>query len=67
MNNKANNLLQEIIDFRQGNGKFDFSSRYGVDKENAIFDAWEDIETRILEYLNELKKDKKSKLNLSNQ
>lgn len=54
MKNLANELLQEVIDFRQGNGNYDFSNRYGADKENAIFDAWEDIESRILKYLNDL-------------
>jgi len=55
MTNKANDLLQEVIDFRQGKNKYDFSGKYGADKENSIFDAWADIESRIIIHLKDSK------------
>jgi len=40
-------LLQEVIDYYEGQGKYNFDHLKAHDRANASWDAWEDIYGRI--------------------
>lgn len=40
-------LCAEVLAYHHGEGKYDFSSLKSYDRENASFDAWQDIRQRI--------------------
>lgn len=44
---KAIELLREVMRFRKGEGKYDFSKLEPYDEANALTDAWDYIELRI--------------------
>ena len=44
---KARELLREVMRFRKGEGKYDFSKLEPYDEANALQDAWDYIEVRI--------------------
>lgn len=44
-------LLARIIQYRRGQGEYDFSNYNQCDQSNAIHDAWMDIEAEILKYI----------------
>jgi hypothetical protein len=56
---ESDKLLQEILDYRKGKGKYNFSKLPSQKRGDACFDAWENLEYRIGNYLDSLKKDNK--------
>ena len=46
-------LCAEVLAYRHGEGKYNFSRLDPYDRDNAAFDAWRDIEQRIKEALAE--------------
>jgi hypothetical protein len=46
-------LCAEVLAYRYGEGKYNFSRLDPRDRDNAAFDAWQDIEQRIKEALAE--------------
>lgn len=51
---KSTQLLQAVMDYRKGEGKYNFSNLSGQDYSNAAADAWNELEDRITEQLNTL-------------
>jgi len=47
----ALSLLADVIKYRRGIGKYDFSRLPDQEGENAAFDAWMELENRILAIL----------------
>jgi hypothetical protein len=44
-------LCAEVLAYNEGRGKYDFSRLNSYDRENAAFDAWQDIKQRLKEAL----------------
>ena len=40
-------LCKEVLAYRRGEGKYNFSGLSPYDRDNAAFDAWMDLEGRI--------------------
>ena len=47
----ANSLLNEVLEYRNGEGKYDLSHIKHDLRENEAFDLWLDLESRIKTYL----------------
>jgi hypothetical protein len=45
--NDSDKLLRMVIDYSDGNGKYNFSNLNKYDKANARFDAWQVIRSEI--------------------
>lgn len=54
--NELVSLLQEILDYNEGKGKYNFSSLSNYDRENESFDSWMRIKEKIKETINKEKK-----------
>jgi hypothetical protein len=54
--NRAIELLQKVMDYQYGRGAYDFSKLSDCKRENAAFDAWQNISEEIKEILNENRK-----------
>lgn len=39
--------LQEVLRYRRGEGEYRFVSLPADERENAMFDAWQEVETRV--------------------
>ncbi len=49
--NYADKLLQKVIDYNEGNGKYNLSHMNDYDRKNASYYAWNEIKAEIKEYL----------------
>ena len=47
MTNIFRSLCQEVLDYYEGKEKYNFSHLSSYDRDNAAFDAWQDIRYRI--------------------
>ena len=52
---EALKLLQKIIDYNEGKGKYNFSNLSDYDRANAADDAWQDLRDEIKVFLKENK------------
>lgn len=50
---KAIELLREVMRFRKGEGKYDFSHMEPYDEANAVADAWDNLKIRVRALLHE--------------
>jgi hypothetical protein len=46
-------LCTEVLAYNNGEGKYNFSHLNAYDRDNAAFDAWQDIKQRLKEALAE--------------
>jgi len=53
MNNVFRDLCAEVIAYNEGKGKYNFSHLNLYDRDNAAFDAWQDIKLRLKQALAE--------------
>jgi hypothetical protein len=44
-------LCAEVLAYNEGQGKYNFSHLSSYDRDNAAFDAWQDIKQRLKEAL----------------
>lgn len=47
MSNIFRELCQEVLDYYEGRGKYNFTHLSHYDRDNAAFDSWQDIRQRI--------------------
>jgi len=45
-------LIKEVIDYHEGNGKYNFSHLHWKVREDAMHDAWADIYDKLKEAVN---------------
>jgi hypothetical protein len=57
---KADKLLKEVLNYRRGEGKYDFRYLCQYDAVTESRAAWQEIESRIVDYLQLDKTNKKS-------
>jgi hypothetical protein len=53
MSDTFRELCAEVLAYYEGRGKYNFSQLSAYDRENAAFDAWQDIKQRLKEALAE--------------
>jgi predicted membrane metal-binding protein len=53
MSSMFRELCAEVLAYNEGQGKYNFSHLSFYDRDNAAFDAWQDIRQRIKEALTE--------------
>lgn len=52
---EAVSLLKNVMDYRRGDGGYDFSNLPRDERDNAAYDAWCEIENEINEFLTGIK------------
>lgn len=50
---KASALLREVLAYHHGKGEYDFSHVKQPHRDQAAFDAWQDLRQRIIDHLAE--------------